>query len=315
MPPDRQDDNEAFLCEVCWHYFVNELTQAEVAALLGVTRLRVNQAIAQAKASGVVRVDITSPFLARTELQDKLRRSFDLKAAYVVPANREHYDAHVPTGSALAGYLGERLKSENWRSVGVSWGMTLQRAIQKLPKMSLPDLEIISMMGGTTSGGSFNAFSIASGFAERLGAKYSLFAAPIYLSETSDRADFLAQDIFKDHQRKLNAMDAAILVAGDLSPRSFMISTGLPSDVSPEDLAAKGAVGDVLGRFLDRDGNEIPHWLNQRTIGIELDALQKVPEVILAAAGPYKVDIMRAAIRRSHVNVLITDDVTAELLI
>jgi DNA-binding transcriptional regulator LsrR (DeoR family) len=89
----------------------------------------------------------------------------------------------------------------------------------------------------------------------------------------------------------------------------------LPADVSPEALLEAGAVGDVLGRFLDKDGNEISHPLNQRTIGIDLEALKKVPEIILAAAGPHKVDIIRAAIRRGLVHVLITDDVTAELLL
>jgi DNA-binding transcriptional regulator LsrR (DeoR family) len=181
--------------------------------------------------------------------------------------------------------------------------------------MATDDLEIISMIGGTTHGGSFNAFSIASGFAERLGARYSLFAAPIYLSQGSSRAEFLAQDIFREHMQKLHSLDAAVLVAGDISSRSYMISTGLPADVSPEALLEAGAVGDVLGRFLDKDGNEISHPLNQRTIGIDLEALKKVPEIILAAAGPHKVDIIRAAIRRGLVHVLITDDVTAELLL
>ncbi|TYC63453.1 transcriptional regulator [Rhodobacterales bacterium] len=315
MSAEKQDESEAFLCEVCWHYFVNELTQAEVARLLGVTRLRVNQAISQAKASGLVRVEITSPFLACTQMQRDLCELYDLNAAFVVPGNTETYDYHLPTGTALATYLTDQLKRKNWKSIGVSWGATLQCAIRKLPKMALTDLEIISMIGGTTHGGSFNAFSIASGFAERLGATYSLFAAPIYLSHGASRTDFLAQDIYADHMRKLSSLDAAVLVAGDISEKSYMVSTGLPADVSTDVLLAEGAVGDVLGRFLDRDGNDIPHPLNQRTIGIDLEALKQVPEIILAAAGPHKLDIIRAAIRRGLVHVLITDDVTARLLL
>ena len=315
MPFERHEEDEEFLCEVCWQYFVNELTQAEVARILGVTRLRVNQAIRQARASGMVRVDIDSPFRARSGLQDELCREFEIETACVAPANPVQYDYHQPCGAALAAYLGDRLKAENWNVIGVSWGMTLQCAIRKLPTMNLSDLEVISMIGGTTSGAAFNAFGIASGFAERLGAKYSLFAAPIYLSRGSNRGDFLAQDIFGDHLNKLDKLDVAILVAGDLSSRSYLISTGLPKDVSAQDLRKNGAVGDVLGRFLRKDGNDIPHGLTQRTIGIELEALKNVPERILAAAGPHKVDIIRAAIRRGLVTALVTDDVTAELLL
>ena len=64
------DENDAFVSEVCWHYYVNEMTQAEVAAALGVTRLRVNQAIQRAKSLGVVKVRIESPFLARLDLSN-----------------------------------------------------------------------------------------------------------------------------------------------------------------------------------------------------------------------------------------------------
>jgi len=315
MPADKNEGEEAFLCEVCWHYFVNELTQAEVARLLGVTRLRVNQAIAQAKATGIVRIEISSPFLARHELQVSLQKRFGLSNANVVPANRSEYDAHIAVGTALAGYMAERLNDDSWNSVGVSWGATLQNAIAKLPKMFLPELDIISMIGGTTTGSSFNAFSVASGFAQKLGANYSLFAAPLYLSRQSDVADFFAQEVFEDHLAKLDRLDAAILVAGDVSERSYLVSSALPSDVSADDMTACGAVGDVLGRFLDKDGNTVEHSLNQRTVGMQLEALKKVPEIVLAAAGPYKVPIIRAAIRRGLVTTLITDDVTAELLL
>ena len=43
------EDSEAFIVEICWHYFVNEMTQAEIARKMDVTRLRVNQATQRAK--------------------------------------------------------------------------------------------------------------------------------------------------------------------------------------------------------------------------------------------------------------------------
>lgn len=315
MPQDGRDESEALASEVCWHYYINEMTQAEVAKALGITRLRVNQAIQKAKSLGMVKVQIESPFLARIELQEELKNKLRLKKALVAPANRDAYDYHVPVGAALASYLTENLNSNQWKSIGVSWGMTLQSAIRRLPQQSRPDIEIVSMIGGTTTGASFNSFGIASGFAERFGANYSILAAPIYLSQSVDRDLFLAPDIFGDHFKKCETLDAAVLVAGDVSQRSYLVSTGLPKEVSPEELAACGAVGDILGRFLDINGDDIPHPLNERTIGIELDTLKSIPETILAAAGRHKVGIIHAAMKRGLVNTLITDDVTAELLL
>ena len=233
MPLEALDDSDAFISEACWHYYVNEMTQAQVASLLGVTRLRVNQAIQKAKSLGMVKVQIESPFLARIELQERLREELGVPKVLVAPARREAYDYHVPAGAALADYLAECLRTRPWRTIGVSWGMTLQSAIERLPRLPCPDLEIVSMIGGTTEGASFNAFGIASGFAQRFSARYSLLAAPIFLSEGVSRDLFLAQQNFAEHMRKCEALDAAVLVVGDISPRSFLISAGLPPEVRP----------------------------------------------------------------------------------
>ncbi len=315
MPQVGQDDSEAFVTEVCWHYYVNGKTQAEVAQALGVTRLRVNQAMQKARSLGVVKIQIESPFLARVELQEELRSRFRLDKALVAPANRQAYDYHAPVGAALASFMVSSPVAAAWKSIGVSWGMTLQAAIRRLPQQSRPELEIVSMIGGNTTGAAFNSFGIASGFAERFGSNYSVIAAPVYLSQNVDRQAFLSQEIFAEHFRKCERLDAAILVAGDVSSRSFLVDTGLPGDVRPKDLIAAGAVGDILGRFLDKEGQEIGHPLNSRTIGVELEMLHAIPEKVLAAAGRHKVDIIRAAMKRGFVNTLITDDVTAELLL
>ena len=184
-----------------------------------------------------------------------------------------------------------------------------------MARQNFPDLEIISMIGGTTKGAIFNSFGIASGFAERLGASYSLLAAPIFLSEGIDREAFLGQEIFREHLAKFEQLDAAILTASDISARSYLVSSGLPSTDHAERLLQLGAIGDVVGRFLDAEGHSVTNDLDARTIGITLDTLAAIPEKILVAAGPHKVNVIRAAARHGLVTMLITDDVTADLLL
>lgn len=315
MSNETSSEADAFTAEVCWHYYVNELTQAEIAKYLGATRLRVNQAIQRARALGMVKIEIESPFLPRLELQDRLQERFGLTRAQVAPAHPRLYDYHAPTGAALASYMSGRLRSGDWRRIGVSWGMTLQCAIDRLLPHSLPELEVISMLGGASRGEAFNAFGIASGFAGRLGARYSLLAAPIFLSPALDRAAFLSQDGFAEHFDKFTRLDAAILTASDISDRSYLIQTGLPAGVSEAELTGAGAIGDVVGRFLDEAGQVVSNQLDGCTIGIELEVLRQVPERVLAAAGPHKTAIIRAVLSAGIANVLITDDLTARLLL
>ncbi|MFZ7093140.1 sugar-binding transcriptional regulator [Primorskyibacter sp. 2E233] len=315
MAREPIEDGEAFITEVCWHYFVNEMTQAEIARMLDVTRLRVNQAIQRAKALGLVKIQIDSPFVARIELQEKLKQGLGLVRAVVTPANKTDYDFHRPVGAALAAHLTERLRAANWRSFGVSWGLSLDSAIRKLQRQSHPDLEVVSILGGTAQGSTFNSFGIASGFADALGAHYSILTAPIYLSEGIDRELFLSQYALKEHFKKFDTLDAVLLTCSNVSAKSFLVSHGLPKELTPEALIEAGAIGDVLGQFLDKDGNSVSHEVDDRTIGMPLDLVRTIPEKIMAAAGPHKVDIIRAACRCGLVDTLVTDDVTAQLLL
>lgn len=315
MPREKLDDSDAFITEVCWHYYVNSMTQADIARHMDVTRLRVNQAIQRAKSLGMVKVQIESPFLPRIELQEKLVAAFGLARAMVAPADHEHYDYNYPAGAALASFLQRQLESGAWRKIGVSWGITLQSAIANMPRQTHPDLEVISMFGGTIRGATFNSFAIVSGLAERLGASYSILAAPNFLSKGVDREIFLSQEQFREHFDKFEQLDAAILTCSDVSPKSYLVQEGLPPEVSPEDLINAGAVGDVVGIFLDRNGDPVPNPLSARSVGIPLETLLRVPARVLVAAGPHKVEIIRAVLRRGIANTLITDDATAEMLL
>lgn len=315
MARERLDDSDAFITEVCWHYYVNNMTQADIARHMNVTRLRVNQAIQRAKSLGMVKVQIESPFLPRIELQERLIAAYGLDQAMVAPADREHYDYNSPAGAALASYLIRKLETAEWRKIGASWGITLQSAIGNIPRQDHPELEVISLFGGTVRGVNFNSFGIASGLAEQLGATYSILAAPNFLSKGIDRDAFLSQEQFGQHFAKFEQLDAAILTCSDISSKSYLISEGLPPDVSEADLIAAGAVGDVVGRFLDQNGFEVANPLSARCIGISLDTLMRVPTRVLVAGGPHKVKTIRAVLRRGIANTLVTDDVTAELLL
>ena len=315
MARETIEDSEAFITEVCWHYFVNEMTQADIARDMGVTRLKVNRAIQRAKALGIVKIQINSPFVTRIELQQDLEVALGINRAVISPVNKADYDYHRSVGAALAGLLIERLRATTWKSIGVSWGLTLDSAIRKLPQQAYPDLEVVSILGGTAQGSTFNSFGIASGFAKILGAHYNLLTAPIYLSEGIDRNVFLSQYALKEHFKKFETLDAVLLTCSNVTEKSFLVSNGLPRELTTEALIEAGAIGDVLGRFLDKDGKSVSKAIDDRTIGMRLEQVKAVPEKIMAAAGAHKVDIIRAACCCGLVNTLVTDDLTAQLLL
>jgi DNA-binding transcriptional regulator LsrR (DeoR family) len=81
------------------------------------------------------------------------------------------------------------------------------------------------------------------------------------------------------------------------------------------DLQKAGAVGDILGHFLDRNGDVIDHPLNQRVIGLEFADLDHIDRVVLASGGLHKLEILRAVLQRRLIHVLIVDETTAQHLV
>lgn len=308
-------EGEEFIAEVCWRYYISGQTQEKIARSMDVTRLKVNQTIQKAKSMGMINIQICSPFVTRIELQQRLESQLGLQQALVSPMDTENSDCRIPIGAALAHFLTTQMDKNAWKKIGVSWGSTLQRAIERLPYQPQKDLEILAFMGGTTTGSLFNTFSVASGFASKFDASYSHLLAPIYLPENVNRDEFLDQQIYKKHLDACRSADAVLLVVGDVSHHSHVIQYGLPEEIQAAKLRKAGAVGDLLGHFLDIHGNEIDHSINQRVAGVKLSVLANIDNTILTAAGEHKVPIINAVIQRGFVDTLITDEMTAQLLL
>jgi lsr operon transcriptional repressor len=81
-------------------------------------------------------------------------------------------------------------------------------------------------------------------------------------------------------------------------------------------LIGKGAVGDILCRYFDADGQIIEDEVHDRVIGIPMEVFSDPRKLIIGVAGgAAKADAIRAAVVRKYINVLITDERTATELL
>src|SRR5688572_25071243 len=80
------DEGEQAKARAAWYYLVGGLTQQEIADRLGMTRLKVNKLIGQARASGSVRIEIRTPFADCVELEHRVATRYELQECAVVPA-------------------------------------------------------------------------------------------------------------------------------------------------------------------------------------------------------------------------------------
>ncbi len=309
------DTEERFLARVAWAYYVEDMTQEQVAQKVGATRLRVNQSLALARKRGLVRITFNTAFAACAELEECLAARYGLAQAYVAPAPQETRDVQMIVGAALGNLLSELLADTSIKRFGMSWGNTLNLATRFVAALERPDLEIMSVMGGLTRGSDLNSFEITTRLADLLGAQHSYFTAPLYAGSAASRDTIMQLDVFREVLEKLRTVDAMAMAAGDLSQRSLLMRDGLPADTTMEELLALGGVGDVLGTVIDAQGHPVDHPINERVIGIGLHDLASIPNVILAAGGAHKVPVIRAVLGLGHINTFVTDEATARDLL
>lgn len=303
---------EHIRARVAWYYYIGGLTQQDIANRIGITRLRVNRIVGQLRADGSVRVDIRLPLARCVALEEKLKTRYGLADARVVPSIDDDAAQQVVIGEA-AGAMLDALMIDG-HGLGVGWGRTLSAAVKRMTPRRHARSWVATLMGGLTRGSGTNTFEVSTGFAKVLGSECYYLAAPIYFPTAESRSVLTSHYGIAEALRRARLADVALVSCGDLSTRSLLASTQIVSE-HVEGLKAAGAVGDVLGVFLDEGGQPVDHALNQRVMALSPSELATIPRSILASGGVYKARIIRAILSAGYVKCLVTDEACAEAVL
>lgn len=308
-------DNQQLMVKAAWLYHVEGLTQAQIGERMNLTRRRVNELLSAALESGVVRISFSSPLSENVALEGALCSRFGLEDAVVAPTPADPAHMHAIIGRAGAAFLDRLMQSRKPRMIGVGWGATLLETVKHMMVANEPDMRIRSLMGGLTRGSEINTFEIVRSFAQVLNAKCDYFAAPIYAGSEEAHDVIMAQPIFREFLRESLSADLSFLSVGDVTDKSLQVRYGLPPQTDIRELVGAGAVGDLLGHYLDAEGNPIDHPLNRQVISLDLNAYRDIPTRILASGGLHKHAILLATLRAGFATVIVTDAESARALL
>ncbi|MGU3496739.1 sugar-binding transcriptional regulator [Xanthobacteraceae bacterium A53D] len=310
--PDELND-AALMARICWHYFKEGQTQDAIAQHLQITRKRVNRMLSDARESGFVQVTINSTVSAFGALEQGLVAKYALRRAIVVPSPLEGGDARPVVGAAAGDYISAHLPEPG--RLGISWGGTINAAAQNLRRRSGGGNEIVLLCGGLAQSTRVNPYDNAAMMARALDATCHYVTAPMFADTPEQRDAFVASRAVGGVFDMVPALHMALLSAIDLSSQSKALEYGLIDATLLQSLQEAGAVGDICGHYLDRDGRVVDHPLGARMVHPPLDVLRGVREIVLAAGGPQKVDVIRAAVLAKLCHVLITDECAARALV
>jgi DNA-binding transcriptional regulator LsrR (DeoR family) len=296
-----------------WMYFIEQMTQNEIAEVLGVGRVTIVRMLAEARARGEVKIAIDSELSEIVRLERALEKTFGLQQAIVAPLSREHADPIPPISARTGAFLSEVMRPG--MRVGVGWGRTLFNTLSFISPKPLPDFKVISLLGGVGVARQINPAEFAWRFAQAFQGEGYLIPAPAVVDSVETKIALVERCGLQDIFRMTDDLDAVLLSIGGIRSATTFYRGGYLKEAQREELIERGAVGDVLFHPFDIDGRIVDHPINSLVMSVDVERLRKAPLRILTSGGQEKIEALLGAMRLIAPTVLITDEESARRML
>ena len=296
-------------------HYVDHMKQNDIAQTMGMSNMMVSRMIKRAEEEGIVTFHVHAPNKINWELGKKVKDRFpNLKEVLVVMPDADE-DPRQIVAEAAAEYVQGLV--ENGNTIGLSWGRTILEFVNALRAPGVPGLKILQMSGGFLCEKNFemmpaNLVKIAS---EHLHANPCFLSAPMFVTSAEVRQSLMMDPLLQYLDDMFSSMDISIYGLSELDQATSMKEVGIVSESDIEELKAKGAVGDVMGCFLDAKGQIVEWSKTPCYMGASLQTVSKAPHAICLATGAHKSHIMKLAMEHNYCNTaIISYDLAYELL-
>jgi deoxyribonucleoside regulator len=312
MPHDYSDDQLRMVARL---YYMDGLGQAEVAKFAKVSQTKISRMLALAKERGIVRITVADYEPRRRELEDRLRTRLGLAAAIVIKASESPDAADLRRAVGHFGAPAVDALIEARDTVAVAGGRTIHELVHHLPASRTKSLTVVQAMGSVDSNLSvFDAQEIGRVMAQRLGGVFLSLNTPAFIPEKRTRDALLELPQVSDVHENLSRADVALVGLGTLA-NSVFVERGVLDAAMIRELQRAGAVGELCGRFIDARGNECATAWRDRVIGVSVEQLRKIPQVIGVVSGSDRSAAILAAIAGRIIKAIVIDEVGASALL
>jgi len=299
-------------------YYLQDLTMDAIARELRTSRSTVSRLLSSARETGLVQVQIRSPFDTGPELESQIRNQYGVDV-HVVPVLDTLNEAETLDRVAMqaARTIGPLVDSN--AIIGVAWGATLSAVSRHLTRKVTHDSIVVQLNGAgnmQTTGITY-ASDIMRRFGSAYGARVEQFPVPAFFDHASTKTAMWNE---RSVQRILDLqarMSIAIFGVGsvDSDYPSHVYAGGYLDEYDLNMLAADDVVGDVATVFFRSDGSSDGITLNARSTGPSHEQLRQVRRRICVVSGASKINGLQGALAAGLATDLILDEASARRLV
>ena len=304
-------NNKRIMIKGCELYYIQNKSQKEISAILGISRPQICRLITAAKEGGIVNISISNPYVRETELENRLIGRFGIRDALVVDSTCGEGENRMQSFAKEASRLVEDYIPQDAR-VGVMSGYTCKAMIDAMEQSPKKLKLVVPLAGGiSTTNMSIHADTLAQKLADLHGTSALNLNAPAVVSDLNLAVSLRKEESIAKVLEAGKKVDIALVGIGNLSEGATNIQLGSLRKQDVDELRRQGAVASVCSSYLDKDGREVGQEILERSIGQSLKDLKK-SRIIAAAIGDSKVEAIKAALKSGKIDILVTDLDTAK---
>ena len=310
-------DELRLIARVARMYYEWDMRQSEIAKQLDLSQATVSRLLNRSKEEGIIRISVNLPKGVYTELEETLVKKFGLRDAIVVDSLDDNEKLiQRDLGAATAYYLESSIRPNE--VIGISsWSATLLALVEALhPLPRKPGIKVVQILGGVGNPSvEAHATRLTSRMAQLVNGDAVYLPVSGVLATKAARDILIADEVAQQAIRLFDHVTTALVGIGSIDPSPLLAQSGnIFSPKELELLSKAKAVGDILLRFFDQNGNLVETGLENRVISMSLEQLSKASRAVGVAGGFRKYAAILGALRGHWINILVTDHFTARRL-
>lgn len=306
-----EDRNElAKLVTVAKLYYQENLTQAEVAKQLGVSRPLVSKMLSQARERGIVHIEIRSLDSSNPDLLVQLQKRFGLVGGLVVPETIHKELARRTLLEQGARYLLGLIDSQ--KNIGLGWGYALSEILEQYHRRDFIAREgnVYPLIGSASiPHKGYHTNELTTALAACCGRLANILYAPAFPDTLEERQIYARTTSFQELSKLWHQTDVALItIAGYPTVPDEATASRFGSA-----LAQQKAVGSFLSYFYDVKGEFIAGE-NDFVVHVPIEALRKSKKVIGFVDNASAKAVLGALRTKVFTHLILTEKIAEELL-
>lgn len=315
--PNENSDDVRLIVKIAQLYYEQEMTQAQIARELSIYRTTISRLLKRGRQQGIVTIAINYDYNENLWREQQLKEKYGLKEAVVIACNSEQEEVQLDQMGICAAQLLERLL-EPGDIIGFSWGRAVRALVERLsPASQSRQLICVPVVGGPSGKleSRYHVNTLTYSAAAKLKGESYLADFPALLDNALIRNGIMQSRHFKTLSAYWDNLDIAVVGIGSPAIRNGANWHAFYASEESDDLYARQVAGDICSRFYDIHGATVETRMSEKTLSIETHQLKKARYAIGIAMGEEKYNGILGALKGEHINCLVTNRETADLLL